>query len=150
MYFGFYYIWDETENIFPKTGKILNYLRGTYDVFSVCLGLLKSSGQDANLKDAVGVVLSAAVGTYLDGGSYVDAAKAASISFLANTFGGKVGTNIQRRIGQGIDAPAKILHEVASSLSAAQKVLLAQILSSALNITVEEAERILNEVLNGC
>ncbi|KZZ45517.1 hypothetical protein A3759_19790 [Thalassolituus sp. HI0120] len=61
-----------------------------------------------------------------------------------------MGEKIQKRIAKGIDAPAKILHEVASALSAAEKILLGQILAAALNLTIEESQKLLEEALDGC
>lgn len=103
-----------------------------------------------DVADTVGSIASAAVGTYLDGGALAEAAQAAAVSFLANVGGGSMGEKIQKRIGKGIDAQAKILHEVASALSAAEKILLGQILAAALNLTIEERQKLLVEALDGC
>lgn len=113
-------------------------------------GAILPGSKLGDVADTVGSIVSAAVGTYLDGGTLAEAAQAAALSFLANVGGCSMEEKIQKRIGKGIDAQAKILHEVASALSVAEKILLGQILAAALNLTIEESQKLLVEALDGC
>jgi len=106
-------------------------------------GALLPGSKIGNAANIVASAASAAASKYFDGGSSTDVAIAASVSFAGSFLGDKVADRLQKKIGSGIDAPAKILHEIASALTAAQRVLLAHILSKVLGISLEEAQKLI-------
>jgi RHS repeat-associated protein len=106
-------------------------------------------GRVGDAADIATGAASAAATVYFDGGNATDVAVAAAVSIAANVLGSDAGTRLQKKIFNDMlngKTSAQALHEVAAGLTAAQKVLLASILNNVLNITVEEAKK----MLEGC
>lgn len=112
-------------------------------------GALLPGSKIGNAANIVASAASAAASKYFDGGSNTDVAIAASVSFVGSFLGDKAADRLQKKIGSGIDAPATILHEVASALTAAQRVLIAHILSKVLGISLDEAQKLIGDG-DGC
>jgi len=98
-------------------------------------------GRASTISDVATAAASAATNIYFNGGSALDVA-AAGMGILANLAGSKMGTDTQMAIFSqmmGRKTSAQMLHDIAASLTAAQKVILANVLSFTLGISYAEA-----------